>query len=139
MNINKLPIDCTYHMLTFLPIKKQLLMSLTVNNVDFINYNDKKNMNKIFREASRRGYSEVIKKTINNHRIDPSSDDNYAIREASKYGHLKVVKELLKDPRVNPAADDNYAIMRASRNGHTNIVKLLLKDKRVELTGQQFP
>ena len=98
--INKLPIDCTYNALTFLPIKNQLLMSLIIDDVDFIVYNNKKNINEIFKRASKRGYYMVIKKIINNHKVDPTMDDDYAIIWASKYGRLEVVKELLKDPRV---------------------------------------
>ena len=92
--INKLPIDCIYNALTFLPIKNQLLMSLIINDVDFIVYNNKKNTNEIFKRASERGYHMAIKKIINNHKVDPTMDDNYAIRWASKYGHIEVVKIL---------------------------------------------
>lgn len=37
---------------------------------------------------------------LQNHKIDPTIDNNYAIEKASQNDHLLVVELLLKDPRV---------------------------------------
>jgi ankyrin repeat protein len=66
---------------------------------------------------------------------DPRVDtsvDNYAIRWASRYGHLEIVNLLLQDPRVDPSADNNMAIRWASYYGHIAVVTLLLQDTRVD-------
>ena len=68
---------------------------------------------------------------MNNKKVDPSDEDNYAIQVASLNGHVDIVKLLLKDKRVNLSVKNNYAIQASSLNGHVDIVKLLLKDKRV--------
>ena len=94
MIINKLPIDCAYYVLTFLPIKKQLLTTLILDSIDFIEYNNKKNMNEIFKRACERGHYMVIKKLLKNDKIDPSSNTDYAIKWASENGHFEVVKLL---------------------------------------------
>ena len=60
-------------------------------------------------------------------RVDPSADDNYAIKGASQNGHVEVVKLLLEDGRADPSANDNYAIRKASKNGHAEVEELLFK------------
>jgi hypothetical protein len=51
-------------------------------------------------------------------RVDPSADDNYAMRLAAERGHIAVIERLLQDKRVDPSADDNYvkAISRSSND-----------------------
>ena len=44
---------------------------------------------------------EAVRLLLNDPRVDPSADDNYAIRCASENGHVEVVKLLLNDPRVD--------------------------------------
>ena len=74
---------------------------------------------------------EAVRLLLQDNRVDPSADNNYAIRKASENGHTEIVKLLLQDYRVNPADVNNYAICSTSLNGHTEIVKLLLQDNRV--------
>src|SRR5438034_1049260 len=61
---------------------------------DRIDYND------AFDRASLSGHQEVVKLLLQDQRINPSSNDNYAIKHASKNGHLEIVKILLQDQRV---------------------------------------
>ena len=68
---------------------------------------------------------ECLKLLIQDPRVDPSANDNFAIRNASAHGHTECVKLLLQDSRVDPSARDNYAIREASKNGHTECVRLL--------------
>lgn len=95
--------------------------------------------------ASETGNLEVVKKLLNNARIDPSCNGNLSIRVASENGHWKIVKLLLQDGRVDPGSKNNYAIKFASENGHTEVVRLLLKNQRVDpsagcfLDGGDYP
>ena len=84
-------------------------------------------------KAIQKDKTEVVKLLLQDKRVDPSAEDNYAIRWASANGYTDIVKLLLEDERVDPSAGDNYAIRWASANGREEVVKLLLKDKRVEL------
>ena len=69
---------------------------------------------------------------LNDPRVDPSADDNYAIQSACARGYKDIVMLLLQDTRVNPSAGNNYAIQLASMYGHKEIVELLLQDDRVD-------
>ena len=68
---------------------------------------------------------ECLKLLLQDPRVDPSDDDNYAIRWTSYNGHTECVRLLLQDPRVDPSARANDAIQGASENGHTECVRLL--------------
>ena len=87
---------------------------------------------KLFIFAVKSNLTFVTELLLNDPRVDPSDDNNYAIEDASFTGHTEVVKLLLADPRVNPAAADNYAIRWASQNGHADVVALLLADPRLD-------
>ena len=81
--------------------------------------------------ASQKGHFNIVKLLLEDYRVNPADDNNWAIKGASANGHFNVVKLLLEDKRVNPAIDKNYAIIWASDNGHYNVVKLLLRENRV--------
>jgi hypothetical protein len=90
------------------------------------------NNNNAIRWASHDGNVEVVKRLLNDPRVDPSDRYHEAIRCASINGHVEVVKLLLNDPRVDPSADNNAAIRLASNDGHVEVVKVLLNDPRVD-------
>ncbi|RKP15643.1 hypothetical protein ROZALSC1DRAFT_26229, partial [Rozella allomycis CSF55] len=50
--------------------------------------------------ASEFGLADVVKRLLEDPRVDPSADGNDAIRKASVYGHAEVVKILIHDSRV---------------------------------------
>ena len=85
-----------------------------------------------FISASQNGDITVVNRLLDDHRVDPSADDNYAIAVASQAGHIAVVNRLLDDTRVDPGTDNNFAIRAASLNGHTPVVVRLLADPRVD-------
>ena len=87
----------------------------------------------LFIWASQYGYIDLVKMLLEDKRVNPAANDNFAIRLASRNGYTEVVKVLLADLRVDPCFADNHAIRWASKNGHTEIFKLLLKDSRVDL------
>ena len=93
----------------------------------------KTTLNAVFKNLIEiNSHLEVVKILIQDKRVDPGADDNYAIRHASKYGYLEIVKILIQDERVDPSADDNRAIKWASQYGHLEIVKILIQDERVD-------
>ena len=74
----------------------------------------------------------IVNQLLEDPRVDPSANNNYAIRLASEHGHIAVVNRLLEDPRVDPSAYFNYAIQWASELGHGAVVNRLLEDPRVD-------
>jgi len=80
---------------------------------------------------------EAVQILLNDSRVDPSTDDNYAIRGASANGHAGVVMLLLQLAKANgvdPSAADNEAIKWASEREarHVKVVRALLADNRVD-------
>jgi hypothetical protein len=59
------------------------------------------------RVASGNGPVEVVKRLLNDSRVDPSANDNYAIGCASNNRHGEIVKLLLNDRRVHHCAKSN--------------------------------
>lgn len=49
----------------------------------------------------------MVQLLLQDGRVDPSFDNNYAIRGASENGHADVVQVLLQDDRVDPRAENN--------------------------------
>lgn len=77
------------------------------------------------------GYFNVVKKLLNDPRVDPRRWGQAAIGLASENGHTKICKLLLADPRVDPSFNGNYALKYAAENGHSEVVRVLLTDPRV--------
>lgn len=53
--------------------------------------------------AARNGFYEIVKMLLEDGRIDPTKDQNYAVRVALHANHKQVVDLLLSDPRVREA------------------------------------
>ena len=45
------------------------------------------------------GHLDVVNRLIEDDRVDPSADDNYAVRQASRNGHTEVVELLNKNKK----------------------------------------
>ena len=103
----------------------------TIKQLLDLNFFKSQKLQGLFGWATKNGHIEVVKVLLNDSRVNPAADTNYAIRLTAANGHVEVVKVLLADPRVDPTADGNYAIRWAARNGHTEVVKVLLNDSRV--------
>lgn len=82
------------------------------------------------------GTAAVVKRCLEDPRIDPSWQDNRPLRDAVKKGDAKMVKLLAADPRVDPAFGDNWAIREASTAGNAEIVKCLMQYRRVDPTAR---
>ena len=100
-----------------------LAMKIMLNNDESIN-----NINEQFKEASWRGYLDVVKLLINLG-ADISIDNNDAIITASRQGRLSMV-ELLIELGADVHAQNNLAIIEASASGRGNLsmVKLLIEN-----------
>ena len=55
-------------------------------------------------------------------RVDPADDDNFAIQLSSLKGHLEIVKLLLQHPKVMPC---NKIIAFLYNSGYNEILELL--------------
>jgi hypothetical protein len=92
----------------------------------------KMNENDNLCKAARNGHLAVVEQLLQDERVDPSANDNFAIGLAAGNGRLAVVERLLQDLRVDPSADNNYAVRLAAERGHLAVVERLLQDVRVD-------
>ena len=126
--------DGSHYLSILLTCKKWLevgykYLDFTINNNEFI------------RISCDHGVIRTVRRLLQDSRVDPSADDQYAIRSASERGHHLVVETLLKDPRgraepcgpsaSDPSVDNQYAIKWASKYGHHKVVALLSQHPRV--------
>jgi len=99
--------------------------------------NEKESVTEALAIAIARGNNDLVKKLINDPRIDPSADFNRPVKVASQFGNIEMVEILLKDKRVDASTEDvsnnndNFAIKSAAENGHNEIVAMLVKDPKV--------
>lgn len=56
------------------------------------------------------GNESAVKLLLQDLRVDPSADNNYAFCYASSHGYENIVKMLLQDGRINPRVRNNVAI-----------------------------
>ena len=79
--------------------------------------------------AVRAGAITVVRYLVEECRVSPSGDDNFALRYAAEDGRADVVKYLLDLPlarRIFPFMKSHQAFCRAAAFGHTEVIKLLL-------------
>jgi ankyrin repeat protein len=72
---------------------------------------------------------------LQDNRVDPSDDNNYAIQWAAERGHKEIVEMLLKDKRVDPS---DRSLLYASEFGRTEVVELLLQGAICEMYGDRI-
>lgn len=84
--------------------------------------------------ASENGCTSVVELFLQDPRVDPSVENNYAIQLACQEGYISTVIALLKDPRVDPSVENNAALSLAIENDYIDIVELLLDDPRIDPT-----
>ena len=113
--------------------RRKLILSL-INKHTSYNIYSRREINIIFEMLCEYGYVNIVERLLEDKRVDPSANDNYAIQLASSNGYLQVVERLLEDKRVEPSADDNYAIKLAFLHRHLYVVERLLEDERVRNT-----
>lgn len=89
--------------------------------------------------ASVHGHAQLVKKLLDEDRVDPAQRDNYAIIHASYHGCAEIVRLLLLDNRVDPAARNNIALELAAGENHWSIVGMLISDIRVNSMSRHMP
>jgi ankyrin repeat protein len=104
---------------------------LSYSNVDLYHCNNDV-ISSAIRKACYFGHNEILKLLLQDHRVDPSANDNEAIQNACYYKQNDVVKLLLQDPRVDSSVSNNILIQNACYKGNIDLVKLLLQDPRVD-------
>ncbi|KAI8896614.1 hypothetical protein BC833DRAFT_629827 [Globomyces pollinis-pini] len=85
-----------------------------------------------FQDAIWQNKVDIVRVLLEDTRLNPNANDNWAITMASMTGLTEIVQKLLNDKRVDPSARDNYAIIFGSEYGRTGIVHMLLQDERVD-------
>ena len=75
----------------------------------------------------------VMKRLLEDPRIDPSYDDNLTLRSSILQNDLAQVKMLIADSRVDPSIRENWCIRyAASALGNAELVRVLMQDPRVD-------
>lgn len=85
-----------------------------------------------FEAAVCLGRSQIVASFLQNKRIQPEGDDNWAICSAAEFGQVELIRLLLEDGRADPAFQDNMPLFLACRENHFDTVGLLLNDARVD-------
>ncbi|PRP77991.1 hypothetical protein PROFUN_14079 [Planoprotostelium fungivorum] len=70
--------------------------------------------------ASEGEQTDIVPLLLQDLRIDPSPNDNYAFRIAAESGQTDIVQLLLQGPRIDPSSRDNKAFRTAAENGQTS-------------------
>lgn len=81
--------------------------------------------------AARRGHAHIVKRLLQEPKIDPMRSHGHPFAYACHNGHLEVVEILLNDDRVDPTDDNDYALLLACEAGQLEIVNRLLEDPRI--------
>lgn len=120
---------------TFLATRANMLLYIqatkSINNEETITI-----LQAILKKSIDECYNDIAIMLLNDPRVDPSVNDNYAIIIASQNGWYIIVKSLLLHPKINPAVKNNEAIIRAIGNYRQITTEILLKDSRVDPTDQ---
>ena len=88
-------------------------------------------------EAIRRSTDvAVIRRLLEDPRVDASAGDNVAIRAAADGENAEAVRMLVAaaqgNPAIDPSAQNNYAIREAALVAHVEIMRILMTDARVD-------
>ncbi|KAJ3154582.1 hypothetical protein HDU89_007820 [Geranomyces variabilis] len=81
--------------------------------------------------ASTADQAKVVELLLQDPRIDPAANNNWAIYAASGHGACSAVKILMLDPRVKLSNESLYVACDAGRR---DVVDLLLQDERIDPT-----
>ena len=88
----------------------------------------------MFSKAIKNNNFKVVKKLLNEKKVNPAGYRNSAITEASRYGYSEIVKLLLRDPRVDQTAYSFYSIKRACEDKHYKVVEVLIQDSKTNFS-----
>ncbi|KAI8892331.1 hypothetical protein BC833DRAFT_625939 [Globomyces pollinis-pini] len=90
-----------------------------------------------FEYAIRNNKPDIVKVFLEDGKIDPSANDNYAIVDACESNYNEIARLLLDDGRADPTGDDSLVVGRAAGDGNTELVRMLLDDGRVDPSGNE--
>ena len=101
--------------------EEQLKLSATEANLAFRSALDRRDFKSIFA-------------CLDDERVDPSFNDNFAIRISCALRVPYLVEKLLNHPRVDPAADNNFCMRSAITSRHLVIMEMLARCPQVDIT-----
>jgi len=84
------------------------------------------NENKAIILASDKGHVQIVKRLMDDKRVNPGDVDNWAVVSALIKGYVDVAEILISDPRVKLSSYNNWAILRAAGDGHMKSVAFLM-------------
>lgn len=87
--------------------------------------------NSAFYYASSRGYIEILKIFLKDHRVNPAVNDNRLMYVACRDGYIDVIKLVMNHPSINLAIDNNRFLFTAVNHDYVNIGKLLITKREV--------
>jgi ankyrin repeat protein len=73
--------------------------------------------------ASKNGHTEVVKLLLEDERVDPSTNKNWAIRQAYKREYINVIKLLLKHSKVKETLQNKNIYL------YNKLIQLNIKSK----------
>jgi ankyrin repeat protein len=107
------------------------VVRILLGSIDGIDPSTSRNL--AIREASRQGYSTIVRLLLETGKVDPTDNNNWAIKWASANGHIEVVK-LLLDYGADPTHDNDWAITNAG----TEEIKDLLEAWKYRPDGKEY-
>ena len=87
-----------------------------------------------FNIAIERNNIKIVKNLINNIKVNPADNYNWAIREASENGFFDIVELLINNLKVNPTCDYNHSISIAYYHNYQDVVNLLWNLQAIKQT-----
>ncbi len=111
----------------FLIKKPDFFYNFSISDIKLLLRNQNIDRDILLMHVSKRGLILTVKILINDKKVNPKANNNYAITRASEYGHLSVVKLLLKVPNINPTE----ALKKAFQNKHFKITKILFTHPKI--------
>ncbi|KAI8893483.1 ankyrin repeat-containing domain protein [Globomyces pollinis-pini] len=102
------------------------------NVVEYLLQHMKTLNSEVVKVASELGHLDSLSMLLEDKRINPVIDNNYAVRYASSNGHFECLKLLMSHSRIQISNADFEAMIFAAANGHEKCVEYLLKDGRID-------
>ncbi len=132
---NKIDMMCVLLKNGIVPYPDMILDTIrcgTTQMLDFILTNSKADLtDACIVSACDIGRVKIVKRLLDDPRVNAGVESNKPIRLAAKKGFHKIVRMLLARSDVDPTVDDNYALRKACKLGREKVVMILLADPRV--------
>lgn len=85
--------------------------------------------------ATMNGNAEIVKRLLEDPRVDPNDRNGFIVQEAIRHRDINVSLALVAHPRTDVTIDDQGAIFWAADYDVSEVVRVLLEDPRVNAMG----